>query len=382
MRNLRNAFSVLTLILCCLNTGCQPKTEQPPAGEQKSPEASKAEPQQTQAERVVNIYVWKNYIPEETLTKFTKETGIKVNLTTYLSNEEMLTKLEKDGLGKTDLIFPSDYMVQTLVAKGLLDSLHLPDVTSFYKLEQKFRSPLFDPGNRYSIAYTWGTSGLVIRSDKMDYKTIDRSWKLLFEPPAELKGKISMLQDMRETIGAALKYLDYSANTTNPDEIAAARDLLLGLKKFGVQYTATPNKALFDGALWVSHTWSGDAVAVRQQDEISYTRVKYFVPKEGAIIFVDNMCIPKNAPNVREAYEFMNFVLLGENAVKFVQTVLQPSTSHDVREILAHDTSSESLLNDDAIYPSEKVLNRCEFLVDVGDAIQYYQAAWQQITAP
>lgn len=366
--------TLLTLAGMLILTGCSKEKQTSETQTQTKP----ATTEQT-SQRELNVYNWQNYISNKTLEKFQQQTGIKVNYKTYASNEEMLATLENGGIGQYDLIFPSDYMVQILARKGLIDTLEIKKITSYFKLDPKFRDPTFDPGNRYAIPYTWGTSGLAIRTDKIDPKTVEKSWKLIFDPPRNLQGKISLLGDMRETLGAALKYLGYSANSTNADEIAAARDLILQNMRYYNQITSQPEPLLVNGSLWAAHTWSGDAIMTRQTDEITATRVKYIVPKEGAIIFVDNMCIPTNAPHKEAAYEFINFVLLGANAAEFVATILQPSTSHEVRDILAGNIQTEKILTDDAIYPSPETLERCEFLVDVGPAIQHYEAAWQQI---
>lgn len=364
-------FLIVVIVSLLLSIGCSNKSDETDSG--RSASKSKND------DRVVNIYNWINYIAPETLTDFTAATGIRVNYKTYSSNEELQTQLERVPPGTYDLIFPSDYMVQILRKTDRLDTLDLKKVTSYYKLHRKFRNPPFDPGNKYSIPYSWGTSGIAYRADKIKSAVTGKSWRFIFEPIPEYQGKISLLGDMRETMGSALKYLGYSANSTNPDEIAMARDVILDMKDYVNKLAVDPKKPLADGDLWIAHMWSGDAAVTRYTDEITRTRINYYVPREGSIIFIDNMCIPKGAQNKEEAYEFINFVLLGKNAIKILEAIRQPMTSHEVYDILKGGTYDRYLDSEEIIPPIE-VIDRCEYLEDVGESIRFYYDAWEVIS--
>ena len=369
---MKNHFRILGLLFFAIVislSGCSKKKDVP---QQKTEKSEKTV-------RQINVYNWESYIAKDLLDAFTKKTGIRVNYKTYQSNEEMLAELGKMPTGSYDLIFPSDYMVELLIEKGMIDTLDLKKIVSYYKIDKKFRNPPFDPLNQYSIAYSWGTSGIAYRRDKLDEKTVENHWKMIFKNPPELNGKITFLKDMRETMGAALKYLGYSANSRNQKEIEMARDLLLDCKKKAAKFDSNPAGSLVNGDIWMAHMWSGDAVVSLYTDEISKSRMKYFVPSQGSIIFIDNMCIPKGAKHVAEAYEFINFVLLGENALKTVLAIKQPSTSSEVYTLIAANPQLASKYLIDAIYPPAEVVENCEYLEDVGDAITYYNQAWEQI---
>ena len=176
---------------------------------------------------VLNLFIWPDYLDPALVEEFQHQYGVEVSLDYYDTNEAMIAKLQAGGTGQYDLVVASDYAVEVLRRLDLLESLDRSMLPNFRNLDARFLNPAFDPGNVYSVPYQWGTSGLGVRADLVsDTTLIQGSWGLVFDP-AQAVGPFAMLNDARETIGAALLYLGHSANSTDPAELAAAEQLLM-----------------------------------------------------------------------------------------------------------------------------------------------------------
>ncbi len=259
-------------------------------------------PLPAQAEQnVLNVYNWANYIDEQTIPEFEQQFGVKVHYDVYDSNETLLAKFQAGATG-FDVIFPSDYMVGIMIKLGLLEQLDKSKIPNLSHIDEHFLNQAFDPGNNYSIPYAWGTAGIGYRADKVT-DSVD-SWGILFNP--KYAGRIVLLDDMREVLGLALKYLGYSYNSENPEELQQAKELLIKQKPLVKAYTSSqPELFLLSGDAWLVHNWSGDIYRVAVEDP----NIKYSIPKEGSSRFIDNCAIPKTAPNKELAHAFINFLL-------------------------------------------------------------------------
>jgi spermidine/putrescine transport system substrate-binding protein len=258
-------------------------------------------------------------------------------------------------------------MVETMIKEGMLEQVDLSKIKNFKNISKKFSNLPFDAGNKYSVPYFWGTTGVGINGDKVTQPVED--WSILFEK--QYRNRISLLDDMRYTIGMALKYLGHSANSTNPQEIEKAKQLLIGEKPLVRAYTSdTYMDLLTSGDVWISYGFSGDIYQVRKQNK----SVKYVIPKQGTMIGVDNMCIPKGAKNVDLAHEFINYILDPQVAAEVANEILYPSPNE-----AAYQYIDKAVLNDPSIYPPQEVLDKCEFLRDIGDGLQLYEKAWTEI---
>ncbi|HMA37751.1 MAG TPA: spermidine/putrescine ABC transporter substrate-binding protein, partial [Chloroflexia bacterium] len=249
----------------------------------------------------LNLYTWANYMKPAVLQEFQQEYGVKVNMTLYDSNETLLAKLQANPTGY-DVIVPSDYMIATMIQSALLAPLDMSLLPNAANLDPRNLHPYYDPENKYSLPWKWGTTGFAYDADKV--QPAPDSWAVLFDP--QYKGKITMLNDEREVPAAAAHLLGFSENTTDPGELAQIKAKLLQQKPLVQAYTSDTNRDLLTaGTVWLAQIYTGDALKVAE----TRPSVKYVIPKEGATIWQDNLAIPKGAPHPYTAYVFMNFLL-------------------------------------------------------------------------
>ena len=326
-------------------------------------------PFQAQAanKKILNVYNWDDYIDEETIPEFEKKFGVKVHYDMYDSNETLLAKLQAGATG-FDVIFPSDYMIEIMIQLGLLEKLDKTKIPNFKNLDQKFLDQPFDPGNEYSVPYTWGTAGIGYRADKISEPV--ESWVVMFDP--QYSGRIVMMDDVRETIGAALKYLGYSFNSTDSDELQKAKELLLAQKPLVKAYASSqPEYMLLSGDAWLVHNWSGDIYRVTSENP----NIKYVVPKEGGSKFIDNCAIPKSAQNKELAHAFINFILEPEVDARI----------HNKIHYLTPNTSALPYLDEDLRNTMESMTpelsEKLEYIEDLGKATRLWDKIWTEIKA-
>lgn len=319
-------------------------------------------------DKKLNVYNWDTYIGETTLSSFTENTGIEVQYDLYANLEEMFAKFQAGNPGY-DIIFPSDYMIETMIAADMLVELDRSKIPNFANVDEAFLNPSFDPGCKYNAPYFWGSVGIGYRKSKVG--EVD-SWSILFDSDKH-SGRMAMLADQRFVMGVALLYLGYSANTKNQDEINAARDLLIKTKKHLKGFVPDSGQdMLISGDIDLVMEWNGDILKVMEEDD----DLSYVIPKEGTVIWVDGLSIPKGAPNIDLAYEFINHVMDAKVNAEIANTIHYATTNKSAREHVA-----EADLNNPAIYASDEVVNKSEALADVGDALPLYDAAWTEIQA-
>lgn len=313
--------------------------------------------------RELNLYAMSDYIPEVVTKEFETKFHARVRYDNFSNNEELLAKLQAGASGY-DIIIPSDYMVTALVANNLLSRLDLTKIPNIKNLSSDFRNLPFDVSGDYSIPYMWGTTGLVYNSKFV--KDPPESWDLLFK--AEYKGRISVLEDAREAIGITMRKLGFSGNSVEKDQIAKAQSLLSKLKPNIRIFTADPKQHLQSEDVWIAQVYSGDA----KISAVTKPELKYFVPKEGATLWIDNMAIPTGAANKDLAYEFINFIL-------------EPVIAETLAESLLFNTpnsAAESLIEDENLRAShlKKVKSaHLEFLKDLGQNMELWDEAWTKI---
>ena len=259
------------------------------------------------------IYNWAEYIDPEEVEAFQAEFGISATVDSYDSNEAM-QPIVSAGNSNFDIIVPSDYMVTILIAAGTVQELNRDAIPNFSNLLDDFTDPSYDPGTVYTAPYQWGTTGMAVNTAVVgtDYEP---TWGLIFDPDiaGQYSGKISLLNDPRETMGAALKYLGYSLNTTTLEELNEARDLIKA---------ARPNLAAFDtdqadellvgGETVIAHGYSGDMFTQFLEAD-NPSDFEYFVPQEGGARWVDTIAIPFDAPHPCSAHTFINWLLSAEH---------------------------------------------------------------------
>lgn len=328
-----------------------------------------ADPAAPQGERRLNIYIWTNYLPQDVVADFEKRTGIDVRVDTYDSNETILAKLQS-GVADYDLVVPSDYMLKVMIPQKLLREIDRARLPGLANLDSRFLDRRFDPGNRHSLPYLWGTTG--IGYDKSKVAAPIDSWEALFDE--RHAGRILMLDDVREAFGAALKLLGRSINETDPAVLRQAAEKLKQQKRLVRTYNSSDfANLLAAGDVDVAQGWNGElaeAVAASQG------RLAYVVPREGGTLWIDSLAIPASARNIDPAYEFLQFVLEPEIAARIVNGVHYAGANK-----AALPKIDAAIRNDPAIYPPQEVLDRCEFIEDLGETTQLLDELWTEVKA-
>lgn len=314
----------------------------------------------------LNVYIWSNYLPDEVIAEFERRYNAKLNVELYDSNEALLAKLQSGGAAY-DIVVPSDYMVTVLREQGLLQELNLDLLNNLSNLDPQFVGLPYDERNQFSVPYMWGTTGLAFRKDKV-LGPVD-SWAAVWD--VRYRDRIAMLDDVREPLGAALKFLGKSENTTDPAEVEAAARLLLEQKPLVKAYDSGGfDQMLLSGDAWIAQSYSGQiAKAIADNPNIGYV-----IPKEGCTIFVDNMCIPHNAREKVLAHEFINFVLEMQIAADIANGTGYSSPNLAARPLIRSD-----LLANEAAYPPRAAIDRCELIREIGPAVSIYDRWWTEI---
>lgn len=315
----------------------------------------------------LNIFTWAGYVSDDIRNGFEKEFGVDVIVDTYASNEDLLAKLQAGATGY-DVIMPSDYMVSILIKLDLLAELDRGAIPNFQNVSPLFLGKYFDAENRYSVPYTFGTAGIAY--DSAVVQPAPDSWNVLWDET--YANQFSMLDDQRETLGAALKLLGYSLNTTDVKELQAAKEKLIAQKPLVKQYKSEAEELLIAGDVVMAHCWSGDAFRAAE----TRNTIRYVIPKEGSSQFIDAVCIPKAAPHQGLAAQFINYLLRPEINAKITLFTKYGTCVPTAREHLP-----QSLREHQFIYPPKEVLESLEWLKDPGDFTRHYNRAWEEIKA-
>lgn len=320
----------------------------------------------------LRIYTWANYTDDGLAQAFTERTGIPVVVDIYDSNEVMLTRLQAGGGDAYSLIYPSDYMVSEMLELGLLTELDQSRLTGLENLRAKWSNPAYDPNNAHSVPFCWGTTGLLYNREVSPGEPTD--WNFLWDNQAKLSRRITMLDDMRETLGATLKSLGYSYNSNNPAEIEAAYKRLLELRPHIAAFKTTGfENELLSGDLSVSMAYSSDAIALTLEDD----RMQYVIPESGASLWTDTLAIPATAPNVDAAYQWINFLLEPEVASAAVERLFFATANQ-----AAFDLLPAEIQNNTDLYPPEAVLAKSEGIVAVDTAsTDLFDQFWTEVTS-
>ena len=254
------------------------------------------------SERVVNVCSWGEYIDESLIDQFEAETGITVNYQTVSDNETLYSQL-KIGGADFDVVVPSDYMVARLISEGMLAEIDYSNVPNYDLIDSRFKNLSFDPENKYTVPYTWGTVGIIYNTTMVDEPIT--SWSAMFDP--KYAGEVVMIRNSRDALAAGLFYLGYDVNTTDPTQIQEAYQLLADAKAQGVYqgfYMDEIFQKMEGGNAAITMYYAGDYLSMLENNE----DLAFVVPEEGSNWFVDAMCILKDARNKTEAEEWINFI--------------------------------------------------------------------------
>ena len=320
------------------------------------------------AEGVVNVFNWEDYINEDVIKMFEEETGIKVNYMRFTLNEDMMVQV-RTSPGSFDVVFPSDYAIERMIAEDLVQPIDFDKVPNAAQILDWLQTPDYDPDHKYSVPYMWGTVGILYNTTKVEEPIT--SWGQLFDE--KYKDQVFMMDSPRDTLGIALKYLGYSVNSKNPAEIQEATNLLIEQKQKGIvkayQVDETKDK-MVAGEAALALVWSGDAqYAINLNPDLAYV-----VPEEGSNVWVDGMVITKTAANPDNAHAFIDFLSRPEIAAMNVEYIEYSTPNQGAIELLGEDYIDNPNLN-----PGMDIIENCEFFHDNHDVKVLYDTFWGMV---
>ncbi len=302
----------------------------------------------------ITVYNWGEYIDHDLLKQFEKETGIKVIYETFDSNEGMMGKIEQGGTSY-DVTMPSEYMIEMMKEKDLLLPLDFSKIPNIKNIDPYFLDLPFDPGNKFSLPYFWGTVGIAYNPSLLEGQTFE-SWDDLWDP--SLKQEVILVDSARETIGMGLNSLGYSLNSTDLNQLREATDKLKALSPnvkavIGDEVT----QLMINEEAAVSLTWSGQAADMMYENEA----IDYIVPEEGSNLWFDNMVIPRTSTNIDGAHAFINFMLDAEMAAQNADYV-----GYSTPNKAALDFMDPEVTEDERFYPDEETRSHLEVYRNLG----------------
>jgi spermidine/putrescine transport system substrate-binding protein len=370
MKTSRHFLTLGALAVAALSlTGCNKPAAAPPPAESTKPAASASpaaaavvqpaeEPEagqkfDTGEPKELNLFCWSEYVPQTVIDRFTKATGIKVNVENYASNEEMRTKLLAGG-GQYDLIQPSEYMIEAFIKEGLLEKLDKSMLPNLKNLAPEFQHLPFDPDHDYTVPWMAGTVGIVVNTELV---TDDiKGYKDVFQD--KFKNKIVVLDDAREIVSWGLDTMGIPVNEMSDENLAKVKPLVAQwLPLVKVYDSDSPKTALLNGDVALGIVWSGEGALLLRQDK----KFKWVLPAEGAHLFVDSLAIPKNAKHPKNAELFMNFILRPKISALISADFPYLNPNAEARKLL----SAEDLANP-ASYPTAEEMKKLETFKDIG----------------
>jgi spermidine/putrescine-binding protein len=318
----------------------------------------------------LNLYGWSDYIPQKMLDDFTAKYGVKVNYDTYSSNEEMLAKLQAGASGY-DIAIPSDYTVAIMIKQGMLEPVDTSQIPNFANLDSRFTNRDYDPGNKYSVPYQWGTTAMVYDKTMVPFEP--KNWADLWDP--RFKSRLVLLDDEREVMAMALEVLGYDRNSTDTKQLDEAEKKLIDLKPNILLFNSdTPENSILTGEAWAGLVFNGNAALAYREN----TNVAYICPSEGCGIWIDNLVIPKDAPHRDAAMAFINWVLQPEESVLITEEFPYSNVNKAALDYLksSDPQTYDTYMAFSATNPSDAFLAGARPIVDVGDATSYYDRLW------
>ena len=330
-------------------------------------------------ERVVNVCSWGEYIDESLIDEFEDLTGITVNYQTAESNEALYSLVEMGG-ADFDVIVPSDYMIARLIAEDMLAELDYSNIPNFDKIDGQYKGLSYDPENKYTVPYTWGTLGIIYNTSMVDEKIT--SWDAMFDE--KYAGNVLMIRNSRDALAAALLDLGYDINTTDEAQLNEAYELLKNAKESGV-YQAFVMDEVFQkmegGNAAIAMYYAGDYLTMLENNE----DLAFVVPKEGSNWFVDAMCVLKNAQHKAEAEEWINFIASTESNLANMDYIWYASPNAEALEQYPDyymDTYGEELDPElyDIMAAPKDVLARCTLYENLpAEILSLYNDLWTQL---
>jgi spermidine/putrescine transport system substrate-binding protein len=322
----------------------------------------------TTEKKVLNLFTWANYVPDDVVKKFEAKTGIKVNYSNFSTNEEMMAKLQAVKGSQYDVIICSDYIIQVMSKQKnvLMSTINKGGISNYKNIDPAYLNQYYDKGNKYSVPYTLGAEMLVYNTEKVSKKITSISD--LWDP--SLKDSVVLLDDPRSIIGAALTKLGYSINETDSSKLKQAKEQLQKLKpNVKVLDADTPHNSLISGDTTVGLMWGSQASAAVKGN----SKLKIVYPSEGMQFGEDNFIIPVKAPHPNNANTFINFMLEGDVSNQTTTEIEYINTNTAARKFM-----SKAYLNNRAFYVPQSEFKKAKQLRDVGAAAKEYDLIWSE----
>lgn len=318
------------------------------------------------SKQTLNIYSWADYYDPEVLAEFEKKYNCRVNYDVYSNNEELLAKMQAGG-AQFDIIQPSDYMVTTMIQLKMLEKLDKEKMPNIGNLIDSLKHPDYDKDQTYTVPYVWGITGIAY--NKRYVKEPITSWADLWKP--EYKGHIILLNDNREVFSLALKKMGKSNNSEDPNIVAAAFKELKLLNDNVLAYDTENNKQkMISEEAWIAQMWSGDASFCNVENP----NIQFVVPKEGTLIWADNIAIPKGAKNKELAEQFINFIYDPQVSARNFNYNRLPNANAKAIPLMNKDIVDSPILTQ-----AKAQSDKGEWLHDIGDAITMYDKYWTEL---
>lgn len=316
----------------------------------------------------LNVFIWTEYVSESAIAAFEEESGIKVNVSTYSSNEDMLAKLKSEAEGTYDVILPSDYAVEYLIAQDKLETLDKDALTNLNNISDTYLNPSYDPGNVYSVPYEGGVCCIAVNTDKVEKQIT--SYDDLFDE--SLADSIVVLDDFRAIIGLTERSMGLSMNETDPATLSEVEEKLLKLKNNVKLYDSdSPKSALISGDCSVGAVWSAEAALAMEENPA----IEVVYPKEGAYVFMDNWSVPKGAKNYDNAMSFINFMLSADAAKMNIEDFPYLCPNDAALEMMGDDYVANEAKN----VPAD-VISSGEFVKYLdSDSLAIYDEMWTKL---
>ena len=327
----------------------------------------------------LNVYNWGEYIDEDVIAQFEDETGIQVVYDVFETNEEMYPVIEA-GAVKYDVVCPSDYMIQRMAQNNLLSEINFDNVPNYKEIGQEYLdiSKGFDPENKYSVPYCWGTMGIIYNTKRLEELGVPAptKWSDLWDE--RLSGEILMQNSVRDAFTVALKMEGYSLNSTNPDELAKARDLLIEQKPLVQAYVIDQVRdKMIGGEAAVGVIYSGEMLYIQEAvaDQGLDYDLEYVIPEEGTNYWIDSWVIPANAEHKENAEKWIDFLCRPDIAKKNFEYITYATPNKG-----AYDLLDDDLKNNKALFPDINSLPNCEIIKYLGDDVDMiYNDMWKEI---
>lgn len=315
----------------------------------------------------LNLFIWTEYVPDSVISDFEKEYGIKVNVSTFSSNEDMLAKVKSEDEGTYDIVQPSDYMVESMIKQGMLEKLDQDALTNLSNVGKQYLDPTYDPGNVYSVPYQGGVAAIGVNADKV--KTDIKGYKDLFD--GSLKGQIVALDDYRAVIGMTERSMGISMNETDKAKLSKVSDKLMTLKdNISVYDSDSPKSSLISGDCNVGYCWSAEIALAMEEN----SAIKIVFPEEGAYKFIDNWAISKGAKNFDNAMKFINYMCDDKVAGKVIEEF--PYLNVNQKAVEANKEYSENKAKN---VPAE-IFEKGEYVSNLDtDALKIYNDMWNKL---